>query len=118
VPADALTGPVTIQSAANGEVASVTSKAIFKVLPKITAFSPSSVVAGSATLVVVSGTSLRVNDRDPTVKVGAVKIPTTSLVLSTPTELHFTVPAGAKTGKISVTTMDGTAVSTATLTVN
>ena len=36
---------------------------------------------------------------------------------STPTELQFKVPLGAATGKISVTTVDGTALSATDLTV-
>jgi hypothetical protein len=113
VPSGALTGPVSITNA----IGTGTSKVIFKVLPKITGFAPSSVVAGSATVVVVSGTNLRAATGEPTVKVGTFKIPPASIVKSTLTELDFTVPVGAKTGKISVTTVDGTAVSATNLTV-
>ena len=51
-------------------------------------------------------------------KVGSFKIPSGSIVSSTPTELDVRVPLGAKTGKISLTTVDGTAVSATNLTVN
>jgi len=114
VPVGATTGPVSITSG----VVTGTSTKIFKVLPNITGFAPSSVVAGSATVVVVSGTNLRAATGEPTVKVGASKIPPASITKSTLTELDFTVPAKVKTGKISVTTVDGTAVSATNLTVN
>ena len=48
---------------------------------------------------------------------GAFKIPPGSVVSSTLTELRCKVPLKAKTGKISVTTVDGTAVSATSLTV-
>jgi hypothetical protein len=51
------------------------------------------------------------------VKLGNFVIPLGSIVLSTPTALHFTVPLGARTGKIRVTTVDGATRSVNALTV-
>src|SRR5262249_3112424 len=52
----------------------------------------------------------------PVVKVGAIVVPPGSILSSTPTDLTFRVPIGAVTGKISVTTVDGTAGSAGNLT--
>jgi len=104
---DALSGPITVQTP-NGFG---TSTASFKVLPKIISFTPASGAAGAE--VIVTGTSLRLVS-DPVVKVGAVTATVTS---STRTELRFTIPAGAVTAKITITTADGTATSATSLTV-
>jgi hypothetical protein len=113
VPAGALTGPVRIT---NG-IGTAASAAIFKVLPKIMSFAPTSAVGGSATVIVVSGTNLRAATGQPAVKIGAFVVPPGSIVSSTLTELRFRVPLGAVTGKISVTTVDGTTPSATDLTV-
>jgi len=113
VPAGALTGPVSIT---NG-IGTGVSAAIYKVAPKITSFAPSSVVAGTTTEILVNGINLRAATGEPVVKVGTFTIPPGSIVSSTPTELRFRVPIGAVTGKISVTTVDGTSVSATALTV-
>jgi hypothetical protein len=110
VPAGTLTGPVTVTNPA-GTAATTAS---LKVLPRITAFTPASVVAGSVTVVTVDGTNLMAATGTPTVKVGAFAIPA-GQVFSTPTQITFTVPLGAVTGKISVKTLDGTATSASNL---
>ncbi len=79
-------------------------------------FTPPSAVGGSADLVTVTGTNLRAAV-NPTVKVGTTTVPPGLIQTSTLTELTFTVPLGAGNGKISVTTVDGTALSLDTLTV-
>ena len=89
-----------------------TSVASFKVLPKIISFTPDSGAVGAE--VIVTGTSLKLLGDDPIVKVGAVAATVTS---STRTEVRFTIPVDAVTGKISVTTADGTATSATSLTV-
>jgi len=114
VPAGAQTGKISVTTPAGVGVSTL----IFKVMPKITSFTPSSVVAQSDTVVVVTGTNLRAATGDPTVKIGAFTIPPASIVSSTQTELKFKVPLGAKTGKISVKTIDGTAVSATNLKVD
>ena len=50
-------------------------------------------------------------------KVGTTTVPAGLIQSNTPTELMFKVPLGAVTAKISVTTVDGTALSPNTLTV-
>ena len=102
VPDGAATGPVTVTNA----IGSTTSAAIFKLLPKITSFTPP--VAELDSPVVVSGTNLKTGIADPIVKIGAVAA---VIVASSPTEVTFTVPALAIAGKISITTADGTATS-------
>ena len=67
-------------------------------------------------MVTVSGANLRAVTGEPVVKVGAFRVPAESIVSSTATELKFRVP-GAVTGKIGVTTVDGTALSATSLTV-
>jgi len=108
VPPGAVTGPVTLT---NG-VGTTTSTAIFKLLPKITGFTPP--VASLDTNVVVSGTNLKTGAADPAVKVGTVAA---AVVASSSTEVTFTVPALAVTGKITITTADGTATTATALTV-
>ena len=103
-----LTGPVTVTNA----IGSSTSTAIFKLLPKITSFTPS--VAELDSPVVVSGTNLKTGIADPVVKVGSVGA---VVVASSPTEVTFTVPALAIAGTITITTADGTATSATALTV-
>jgi hypothetical protein len=107
VPAAAATGPVSITNA----IGTGASAVVFKVLPKITSFTPAVASLGSS--VVVTGTNLKAG-ADPVVKVGAVEA---AVVASSPTTVTFTVPALAVTGTISITTADGTAVSAAPLTV-
>ena len=85
-------------------------------LPKITGFEPASAVAGSATVVTVSGFNLKVGATTPAVKIGAFVVPPASIT-SSRTQLLFTVPLGAVTGKIMVTTVDGTAASARNLVV-
>jgi hypothetical protein len=110
VPPDAVTGPVTVT---DGSMSS-TSTVNFRVAPKITGFTPDTAVGGSETVIAVSGMNLRAAV-NPTVKVGTTTVPPGLIQTSTPTELRFTVPLGAGNGKISVTTVDGTALSPNTL---
>ncbi len=60
MPEGALTGPVTVTN----PIGTAPSAASFKVLPKITGFAPSSVTAGSATVVMVDGFNLKVGVDD------------------------------------------------------
>ena len=112
VPTGAVTGPVTLKNA----IGTTASTVNFRVAPKITGFTPLSVVGGSAAPVTVTGNNLRAAV-NPTVKVGTTTVPPGLIQTSTLTELTFTVPLGAGNGKISVTTVDGTALSPDTLTV-
>ena len=89
----------------------------FKALPKITSFTPPAVVGGSLTTVTVTGTNLMVGATTPTVKVGTFVVPIGSILSSSLTEVTFPVPPGAATGKIGITTVDGTATSATNLVV-
>lgn len=105
VPAGALTGPVSVVTP-GGTGASSTS---FKVQPRITSFSPTSGPPG--TVVTVTGTALTT----PT----AVRLAgqTTSFSGGSFTSLSFTVPAGAVSGTVAVTTAGGTHTSASSFTV-
>jgi len=105
VPAGARTGVLSVTTPAGVGP----SLSVLKVAPKIPTVLPDTAVGGSATVVVVTGTNLRALTGSPTVKVGTTTVPTGLIQTSTPTELTFTVPLGAVTGKIAITTVDGTA---------
>src|SRR5439155_21388180 len=77
------------------------------VTPKIDSFLPTTGPAG--TIVTISGSNLRAATGEPTVKFGAV--PAVVTPGSTDTSVTVTVPNTAVTGKISVTTLDGTGLS-------
>jgi hypothetical protein len=108
VPAGALTGNVSVMNPAG----TGTTTAVFKVLPKITGFAPPSGAVGDQ--VTVIGTNLKIGSTPPTVKVGAIAA---QIGASSSTQVTFTIPPGAVTGKITITTADGTATSAANLTV-
>jgi hypothetical protein len=99
VPVGATTGKLSVTNRAG----TVTSTAIFKVLPKILGFTPSSGIAGES--VAITGTSFGSN---PTVKFGTTLATLTS---ASDTEIIATIPPTALTGKVSLTTVDGTAIS-------
>jgi hypothetical protein len=106
VAAGATTGHVTVLEP-GGNLASPQT---FKVVPTISGFAPSSGPVGTSVL--ITGTSL---SQTTAVKFGAVKAPV--FTINSDTQLTATVPSGAKTGKIVVTTKGGTATSAATFTV-
>jgi hypothetical protein len=106
VPADASTGKLTVLTAAG----SGQSLATFKVLPKLTSFSPGSGVVG--TTVTISGTGFT--------DVTAVKFNghvASSWTRDSSVQISAMVPLGATTGKISVVTAGGTAMSATSFTV-
>ena len=74
-------------------------------------------MGGSTDIVDVTGTNLLAASGTPIVKVGATVIPHALITLHTLMALQFKVPLGAVTGKIGVTTVDGTTLSAANLTV-
>lgn len=106
VPAGATTGSVTV-SAPGGKL---TSNRIFRVTPAILSFSPPSGPVG--TQVKITGTSFTGAKK---VTFGGVKATTFSV--DSDTQITATVPTGAKTGKIQVTTPGGTATSATDFTV-
>ena len=106
VPAGALTGNVTVITGAT----TLTSNKMFKVKPTLTSFTPPSGPVGTS--VTITGTGLM-----QTSKVtfnGTIA----AFTVNSDTQVTATVPAGATTGKIAVTTKGGTATSTTNFTVN
>jgi hypothetical protein len=99
VPADASTGPLTVETL-SGSGQSLLS---FKVLPKLTSFSPPSGAAEASVTIAGSGFT------DVTaVKFGGA---TSSYTVESSIQITANVPAAAATGPISVTTAGGTATS-------
>ena len=106
VPSGAKTGTVSVTTPGG----KLTSKAKFLVTPQITSFAPTSGPVG--TVVTISGMSLIQTTK---VTFGGVKA--TSFMSNSDIQVTATVPTGAKTGKIGITTPGGIATSAATFTV-
>ncbi len=106
VPSGATTGSVTV-STPGGKL---TSNRTFRVIPAILSFSPGSGPVG--TPVTITGTSFTGAKK---VTFGGVKA--TVFSVDSDTQITATVPTGAKTGKIQVTTPGGTATSATDFTV-
>jgi hypothetical protein len=102
VPAGAQTGVVRLTSADG----TGTSPGVFKLTPKVTDFTPTAGIAGES--VTINGFNLQVGSATPTVKFGTGAATVTS---ATPTSIDATILATSLTGKISVTTADGTGMS-------
>jgi len=83
---------------------------VFKVIPSISGFSPTSGTVG--TQVVITGMSLT---QTSAVAFGGVKA---SFTVNSDTQVTATVPSGAKTGTIKITTKGGSATSAGKFTVN
>jgi uncharacterized repeat protein (TIGR03803 family) len=101
VPAGALTGPVTVTTTSG----TLISNKAFHVLPTINSFTPS---GEAGTAIVITGTGLL-----QTTKVTFYNGKSVTPSTQTDTEITATVPAGATTGKVTVTTKGGS-VSTST----
>jgi hypothetical protein len=106
VPSGATTGFVTVTTPGGA----LKSNRKFLVTPSILSFSPTSGAVGTS--VVITGTSFTGATR---VNFGGVKATTFSV--DSDGQITATVPTGAKTGKIQVTTPGGTASSSGTFTV-
>jgi uncharacterized repeat protein (TIGR03803 family) len=106
VPSGAVTGTVTVTTGAT----KLTTPQTFKVTPTLGSFTPPSGPVG--TVVTISGTGLT-----QTTKVTFNKISASFTVVSD-IEITATVPTGATTGKIAITTKGGSATSTTNFTVN
>ncbi len=106
VPAGALTGTVTVTTGST----TLTTKATYKITPTLKTFTPSSGPVGTS--VTITGTGLL-----QATKVAFNKISATFTVNSD-TQITATVPTGATTGKVVVTTKGGSATSTTNFTVN
>ena len=105
-PAGALTGTVTVTTGTT----TLTAPKQFRVTPTIKTFSPSSGTVG--TLVTITGTGLTQETKVTFNTVSA------SFTVNSDTQITATVPAGATTGKIMVTTKGGGATSSTSFTVN
>jgi uncharacterized repeat protein (TIGR03803 family) len=105
VPAAALTGPVTVTTGST----TLTSPQTFKVKPTLASFTPPSGPVGTS--VTITGTGLT----------QATKVTfngtSATFVVNSDTQITATVPTGATTGKIAVTTKGGTVSSTTSFTV-
>lgn len=106
VPDSGTTGPVTVTTSGR----TLTSKQTFRVIPVLGSFSPTS--GGVGTPVTITGSGFT---GTKTVTFGGVKA---TFTVVSGTQINTTVPTGAVTGKIKVTTPGGTATSKATFTVN
>lgn len=106
VPAGATTGSVTVTTTG----ATLTSNKTFRVTPQFKTFSPPSGPVG--TQVVITGVSLT-----QTKKVTFGGVAATSFTVNSDTQVTATVPTGAKTGKIVITTPGGIATSGTSFTV-
>ena len=106
VPAGATTGSVTV-TAPGG---TLTSNKIFRVTPQLLSFMPTSGAVGTA--VTITGVSLTQTTK---ITFGGVKA--TTFTVNSDTQVMATVPTGAKTGHIAITTPGGTAVSSGIFTV-
>jgi uncharacterized repeat protein (TIGR03803 family) len=106
VPAGASTGSVNVTLPSG----TLTSNQPFSVTPQITSFTPSSGPVGTS--VTITGVSLT---QSTTVTFGAVAA--TTFTVNSDTQVTTTVPTGAVTGKVGITTAGGTASSAASFTV-
>jgi uncharacterized repeat protein (TIGR03803 family) len=111
VPSGATTGYVTVTTSG----VTLKSNKIFRVIPQITSFSPTSGPVG--TVVTINGESFQASPTGATTVTfgGGVKGTITSVSYM---KITAKVPSGAKTGNITVTTPGGTATSSGTFTVN
>jgi uncharacterized repeat protein (TIGR03803 family) len=100
VPNKATTGFVTVTTPGG----TLTSNKVFRVTPVILSFKPTSGTVG--TPVTITGTSFT-----GTTRVTFGGVPATSFSVDSDTQVTATVPAGAKTGRIAITTPGGTAIS-------
>jgi uncharacterized repeat protein (TIGR03803 family) len=107
VPAGSTTGWVNVSTSRG----TLRSNVIFQVTPSISSFSPAAGPVG--TRVTITGESFT-----GATLVTFESVKATSFTVDSYTQITATVPAGAKTGKIEVTTPGGTATSAGTFTVN
>ena len=106
VPAGATTGPITVTTP-GGTYSTVFN---FYVIPKVLSFNPTSGAVG--TPVVITGNSFT-----GATKVTFGGVQATTFTVNSDTQITATVPTGAQTGKISVTTPGGTGTSSGVFTV-
>lgn len=100
VPASATTGTISVTTPGG----TATSAASFTVAPRVTSFTPSSGAVG--TTVTITGANFT-----GATAVNFNGVPATAFTVNSATKITTTVPAGATTGKIGVTTPAGTGTS-------
>jgi uncharacterized repeat protein (TIGR03803 family) len=105
VPSGATTASVTVTTTSG----TLTSNKKFRVTPQITSFTPTSGPVG--TVVAFTGVSLTQTTK---VTFGGVAA---TFTVNSDTQVTATVPSGAKTGKVAITTQGGTATSLGTFNV-
>jgi uncharacterized repeat protein (TIGR03803 family) len=106
IPAGATTGPVTVTTPSGV----LTSNRKFRVTPQLTSFAPST--GPVSTIVTLTGVSLK-----QATKITFGGVSATTFTVISDTSVTVTVPTGAVTGKIVVTTQGGTSASTTNFTV-
>src|SRR5262249_23039921 len=106
VPGGATTGFVTVTTSRG----TLTSNKIFRVIPQITGFLPTTGTVGTS--ITITGVSLKQATR---VTFGGVKA---SFIVNSDAKVTAIVPSGVVAGKIAVTTPGGTATSLGTFTVS
>ena len=106
VPAGATSGPLSVTTPGGA----ATSAASFTVAPRITSFAPA--VGPVGTVVAINGANF---SGTTSVKVNGLSAPTFTVV--SPTTIQATVPTGATTGPLTLTTAAGTATSASYFTV-
>jgi uncharacterized repeat protein (TIGR03803 family) len=106
VPSGATTGFVTVTTPSG----TLTSNKKFRVTPQITSFNPTSGPVG--TVVTITGVSLTQTTK---VTFGGVKA--TTFTVNSDTQVAATVPTGAVSGRIGITTVGGNATSAGVFTV-
>ncbi len=106
VPGGALTGAINVTTPGG----TLTSNKTFRVMPQLKTFTPPSGAVGTA--VTITGVSLA-----QTTKVTFGGVAATNFAVNSDTQVTATVPTGAKTGKIVITTAGGTATSATSFTV-
>jgi uncharacterized repeat protein (TIGR03803 family) len=106
VPDGATTGAVTVKTSAG----TLASNRTFRVTPQILSFNPTSGAVGTS--VTINGVSLK-----QATKVAFGGVAATSFTVNSDKQVTATVPSGAKTGHITITTPGGVAVSSGVFTV-
>ena len=106
VPAGALTGSATVKTSSG----TFASNRVFRVTPQILSFNPTSGTVGTS--VTITGVSLK-----QTTKVAFGGVVATTFTVNSDKQVTATVPTGAQTGHITITTPGGVAVSKGIFTV-
>ncbi len=107
VPSGASTGKITVSPPAGTLLSPAISTLTFRILPTISNFSPTSGPVG--TVVTLTGSGLNEQSPAPTVHVGSGVV--ISFTTVSPGTLVFNVPSTATSGPITVTTTNGSVVS-------